>query len=83
MGRLWSAAAIGLAAPVIIAQQPPGPVGRARGRAAAQTAPPTIRDYKPKSQLVTPQHPVPRESFSHRHPQHQPTPISPGGSIAS
>jgi uncharacterized protein len=41
--------------------------------------PPTIREYKPKSQLVAPQHPVPRAKFPvidiH---SHQPTPISPG-----
>ena len=41
--------------------------------------PPTIREYKPKSQLVTPQHPVPRAKFPvidvH---SHQPTPISAG-----
>jgi predicted TIM-barrel fold metal-dependent hydrolase len=41
-------------------------------------APPTIRDYKPRSQLVTPVHPVPRAKFPvidiH---SHQPTPISP------
>jgi predicted TIM-barrel fold metal-dependent hydrolase len=41
-------------------------------------APPTIRDYKPKSQLVTPVHPVPRAKFPvidiH---SHQSTPISP------
>ncbi len=40
---------------------------------------PTIREYKPKSQLVTPQHPVPRAKFTvidiH---SHQPTPISVG-----
>src|SRR2546430_8406302 len=39
--------------------------------------PPTIREYKPKSQLVTPQHPVPRAKYPvidiH---SHQPTPIS-------
>ena len=40
--------------------------------------PPTIRDYKPRSTLVVPQHPVPRAKFPvidiH---SHQPTPISP------
>src|SRR5919108_5264706 len=39
--------------------------------------PPTIREYKPKSTLVVPQHPVPRAKFPvidiH---SHQPTPIS-------
>jgi predicted TIM-barrel fold metal-dependent hydrolase len=41
--------------------------------------PPTITEYKPKSQLVTPQHPVPRAKYPvidiH---SHQPTPISAG-----
>ena len=41
--------------------------------------PPTIRDYKPRSTLVVPQHPVPRAKFPvidiH---SHQPTPISAG-----
>jgi uncharacterized protein len=41
--------------------------------------PPTIREYKPKSQLVTPEHPVPRAKFPvidiH---SHQSTPISAG-----
>jgi predicted TIM-barrel fold metal-dependent hydrolase len=41
--------------------------------------PPTIREYKPKSTLVVPQHPVPRAKFPvidiH---SHQSTPISPG-----
>src|SRR5262249_21806331 len=41
--------------------------------------PPTIREYKPKSQLVTPEHPVARAKFPvidiH---SHQSTPISAG-----
>jgi predicted TIM-barrel fold metal-dependent hydrolase len=49
----------------------------AEGRAPEFT-PPTIREYKPKSQLVTPQHPVPRAKYPvvdiH---SHQPTPIAP------
>src|SRR5438105_13652342 len=40
--------------------------------------PPNIREYKPRSTLVVPQHPVPRAKFPvidiH---SHQPTPISP------
>jgi uncharacterized protein len=56
--------------------------GRVRPRPAEgrqpEFAPPTIRDYKPKSQLVTPAHPVPRAKFPaidiH---SHQSTPISP------
>ena len=49
----------------------------AQGREPEFT-PPTIREYKPKSTLVVPQHPVPRAKFPvvdiH---SHQPTPISP------
>src|SRR5262249_43645287 len=50
----------------------------AQGR-EPQRAPPTIREYKPKSTLVVPQHPVPRAKFPvidiH---SHQSTPISAG-----
>ena len=65
--------------------------GRAGGQAPGQIRPrpaegrqpefqpPTIRDYKPRSTLVVPQHPVPRARFPvvdiH---SHQSTPISPG-----
>src|SRR5438067_13896795 len=40
--------------------------------------PPNIRDYKPRSTLVEPQHPVPRAKFPviDLH-SHQPRPISP------
>ena len=71
---------IGLAAPLLIAQPPPGQVRPrpAEGR-EPELKPPTIREYKPKSTLVTPQHPVPRAKFPvidiH---SHQPTPISAG-----
>jgi predicted TIM-barrel fold metal-dependent hydrolase len=60
--------------------QAPGQVRRrpAEGRQPEFPAP-NIREYKPKSQLVTPQHPVPRAKFPvidvH---SHQSTPISPG-----
>ena len=60
-------------------QQPPGQLTAAPGAKGAQPefTPPTIRDYKPKSTLVVPQHPVPRAKFPvidiH---SHQPTPIS-------
>ena len=71
---------LGLAAPLLTAQPPPGQV-RARpaeGR-EPELKPPTIREYKPKSMLVTPQHPVPRAKFPvidiH---SHQSTPISAG-----
>ena len=75
MKRFWCALlAIGLAAPLVIAQRPRPAEGR-----QPEFAPPTIRDYKPTSQLVAPQHPVPRAKFPvidiH---SHQPTPISPG-----
>jgi predicted TIM-barrel fold metal-dependent hydrolase len=68
-----------LAAPLLVAQQAPGQVRPrpAEGR-DPEFRPPTIREYKPKSQLVAPQHPVPRAKFPvidiH---SHQPTPISP------
>ena len=60
------------------AQQAPGQIRPrpAQGRQPEFT-PPNIREYKPKSTLVTPQHPVPRAKFPvidiH---SHQPTPIS-------
>src|SRR5260221_507935 len=70
---------LGLAAPLLIAQPP----GQVRPRPAEgrdpELKPPTIRDYKPKSMLVAPQHPVPRAKFPvidiH---SHQSTPISAG-----
>src|SRR5258705_1189484 len=70
---------LGLAAPLLIAQ-PPGQVRPrpAEGR-EPELKPPTIREYKPTSMLVAPQHPVPRAKFPvidiH---SHQPTPISAG-----
>jgi predicted TIM-barrel fold metal-dependent hydrolase len=70
--------AFGLAAPLVVAQQPPGQVRPrpAEGR-QPELKPPTITEYKPKSQLVAPQHPVPRAKFPvidiH---SHQSTPIS-------
>jgi predicted TIM-barrel fold metal-dependent hydrolase len=69
-----------LAAPILIGQQAPGQVRPrpAEGR-QPEFQPPTIREYKPKSLLVVPQHPVPRAKFPvidiH---SHQSTPISPG-----
>jgi predicted TIM-barrel fold metal-dependent hydrolase len=72
--------AVSLAVPLVVAQQPPGQIRPrpAQGR-QPEFAPPTIRDYKPKSTLVVPQHPVPRAKFPvidiH---SHQPTPISAG-----
>jgi uncharacterized protein len=70
------AAALSLAA--LDARQAPGQIRPrpAEGR-EPELKPPTIREYKPKSQLVAPQHPVPRAKFPvidiH---SHQPTPIS-------
>ena len=71
---------LGLAAPLLVAQPPPGQVRPrpAEGR-DPELRPPTIREYKPKSMLVAPQHPVPRAKFPvidiH---SHQSTPISAG-----
>jgi predicted TIM-barrel fold metal-dependent hydrolase len=54
-------------------QQPPGQIRPrpAEGR-DPEVAPPNIRDYKPRSTLVVPQHPVPRAKFPvvdiHGHP---------------
>ena len=67
-----------LATAGVAAQQAPGQVRPrpAQGR-EPEFQPPTIRDYKPKSQLVSPQHLVPRAKYPvidiH---SHQPTPIS-------
>jgi uncharacterized protein len=59
----------------VIAQQPPGP-GQVRPRPGTGREPefpaPKITDYKPKSTLVVPEHPVPRAKFPvidlHGHP---------------
>jgi uncharacterized protein len=66
---------VALAFSVVIAQQPQGP-GQIRPRPGTGREPefpaPTITDYKPKSTLVVPQHPVPRAKFPvvdiHGHP---------------
>ena len=69
-----------LAVPVIGGQQPPGQIRPrpAEGR-QPEFKPPAITEYKPKSTLVVPQHPVPHAKFPvvdiH---SHQPTPISAG-----
>ncbi len=64
-----------LAAPLLVAQRIHPRPGEGR---QPELKPPTIREYKPRSQLVAPQHPVPRAKFPaidiH---SHQPTPISP------
>src|SRR5437870_4638015 len=63
-----------------VSAQGPGQVRPrpAEGR-EPELKPPTIREFKPKSTLVTPQHPVPRAKFPvidiH---SHQSTPISAG-----
>jgi predicted TIM-barrel fold metal-dependent hydrolase len=68
-----------IGAAVMAAEQPPGQIRPrpAQGR-EPEFRPPTIREYKPKSTLVTPQHPVPRAKFPvidiH---SHQSSPISP------
>ena len=67
-----------LATVSVAGQQAPGQIRPrpAEGR-EPEFKPPTIREYHPKSQLVTPQHPVPRAKYPvidiH---SHQPTPIS-------
>ena len=74
--------AIGLAAPLVITAQPSRQTpGLIRARPAEgrepEWPPPNIREYKPRSTLVVPQHPVPRAKFPvvdiH---SHHPTPIS-------
>ncbi|MGE3176202.1 MAG: amidohydrolase family protein [Vicinamibacterales bacterium] len=71
---LWSLIAAGaLATPLA---QAPGTPGAVRPRPAEgrdpELDPPTIREYKPRSTLVVPQHPVPRAKFPvidlHGHP---------------
>ena len=67
-------AVLGLA--VLAAQQAPLPPGQFRPRPdegrEPQLPPPSIRDYKPRSTLVVPQHPVPKAKFPvidvHGHP---------------
>ena len=80
MNRLLPFAAILLCAVPLSGQQAPGQIRPrpAEGR-QPEFPPPNIREYKPKSLLVTPQHPVPKAKFPvvdiH---SHQPTPISAG-----
>jgi predicted TIM-barrel fold metal-dependent hydrolase len=65
--------ALALAVAVGGAQQPPGQIRPrpAEGR-QPDVPPPSIREYKPRSTLVVPQHPVPRAKFPvvdiHGHP---------------
>src|SRR5262245_64766605 len=72
---VWCAVAV-----VTVSAQTPGQVRPrpAEGR-EPELKPPTIREYRPKSTLVTPQHPVPRAKYPvidiH---SHQSTPISAG-----
>jgi len=79
MKKLLFAVLAAASVAALAAQQPPGQIRPrpAEGR-EPELKPPTIREYHPKSQLVTPQHPVPRAKFPvvdiH---SHQPTPISP------
>ncbi|HEY1308304.1 MAG TPA: amidohydrolase family protein [Vicinamibacterales bacterium] len=79
---LAAAALVGAAAIATIAQAPQGPQsqGALQQRPGADRTPefpvPNIREYKPHSTLVVPQHPVPRAKFPvidiH---SHQPAPI--------
>jgi predicted TIM-barrel fold metal-dependent hydrolase len=61
----------------VVGAQPPGARGRGGDR-QPELPPPSIRDYKPRSTLVVPQHPVPRAKFPvidvHGHP---PSPTDP------
>jgi predicted TIM-barrel fold metal-dependent hydrolase len=78
------AAALTAVTAVVLAQGPPGTQsqGALRPRPGANRTPefppPSIIDYKPRSTLVVPEHPVPRAKFPvvdfH---SHQPAPISP------
>jgi predicted TIM-barrel fold metal-dependent hydrolase len=78
MRPLLALSIVTFVAAAVLAQQPRGQVRPrpAEGR-EPQLQPPTIREYKPKSTLVVPQHPVPRAKFPvidiH---SHQATPIS-------
>src|SRR5262250_2127611 len=63
------------------AQAPQG--GRGRGRGEPEIAPPTIREYKPKSTLVVPQHPVPRAKFPTVDMHGHPPPLTSAETIAS
>jgi hypothetical protein len=73
---------ISLAPGLLAYAQPPQTPGQIRPRPAEgrqpEWPPPNIRDYKPDSTLVVPQHPVPHARFSvidiH---SHHPTPIPP------
>src|SRR6185503_20353882 len=67
---------VALALSVVAAQQPPLGPGQIRPRPGTgrepEFPPPAITDYKPKSTLVVPEHPVPRAKFPvvdiHGHP---------------
>ena len=76
---LLAAAAVAGVAQAPPGQQSQGALGNRPGaNRQPEFPPPSIIDYKPKSTLVVPQHPVPRAKFPvidiH---SHQPTPISP------
>ena len=72
-----------LACAAVAAQQPQAP-GQLRPRPAEGREPefpqPTIREYKPRSTLVVPQHQVPRSKFAsidmHGHPFGGPNPVT-------
>src|SRR5688500_3196147 len=79
-------AALAVATAAGLAQAPPGQPGpqsqgairpRPGANRAPEFPPPTIVDYKPRTTLVVPQHPVPKAKFPaidiH---SHQPTPMS-------
>jgi len=57
--------------------------GGGRGRGEPEVAPPTIREYKPKSTLVVPQHPVPRAKFPTVDMHGHPPPLTSAETVAS
>jgi len=75
---------VGLAivAAVIDAATAQGPQG-GRGRGEPTVPPPTIREYKPKSTLVVPMHPVPRAKFPVVDMHGHPPPLTSADTIAS
>jgi predicted TIM-barrel fold metal-dependent hydrolase len=83
MKRLFVPAFVLLACAALTAQQPQTP-GQLRPRPAEgrepEFPPPTIREYKPRSTLVVPEHLVPRSKFPvvdmHGHPFGGPNPVT-------
>jgi uncharacterized protein len=74
------AAIVAAAIAVSAAQQR---AGGGRGRGEPEVTPPTIREYKPKSTLVVPQHPVPRAKFPTVDMHGHPPPLTSAETVAS